>query len=391
MTRREKGMGSVSQRKDGSWTARVTLGVDSNGKRKVKALYGKTEREVKKKLKGFQQELIKNDYKEVQKTTVEEYMNDWLLHTKRNELKPSSYDRLEETCKYQIYPFIGYCQIHELTATHIQKLINSLTEKGYSYSTIKKAYNALHSCLMLAYEREEIRKNPFVGIALPKQVKKDISDIVYFTEEETELIEHYALERYGTGKYKYENGWFIILLLYTGLRVGELLALKWENIDLVRKTLRVSGNLKQVKDRDESSDKAYKIIEQTPKTKSGNRIVPLADRAIEALDYLSKHRKHGKFVAVTKNGNSVPARNIDRAFRQIIKATGIEKTCGVHSLRHTFASMLFKRGVDVKTVSEILGHSDVSVTYNIYIHIIDEQKFTAIDLLNKPIRECGDR
>ena len=117
----------------------------------------------------------------------------------------------------------------------------------------------------------------------------------------------------------------------------------------------------------------------------------MADRAIEALDYLSKHRKHGKFVAVTKNGNSVPARNIDRAFRQIIKATGIEKTCGVHSLRHTFASMLFKRGVDVKTVSEILGHSDVSVTYNIYIHIIDEQKFTAIDLLNKPIRECGDR
>lgn len=390
MTRREKGMGSVSQRKDGTWTARITLGVDSNGKRKVKALYGKTEREVKKKLKEFQTELIKNDYKEVQKTTVEDYMNNWLMNTKQHELKPSSYDRLEETCKYQIYPFIGYCQIHELTAAHIQSLINSLTEKGYSYSTIKKAYNALHSCLVLAYERDEIKKNPFVGISLPKQTKKEISDIVYFDEKEVALIEKYALERYGTGKYKYENGWFIILLLYTGLRVGELLALKWENIDLNRKSLRVSGNLKQVKDRDANSDKAYKVIEQTPKTKSGNRIVPLADKAIEALDYLSKHRRSDKYVTVTKNGNSVSARNIDRAFRQIIKATGIEKTCGVHSLRHTFASMLFKRGVDVKTVSEILGHSDVSVTYNIYIHVIEEQKFAAINLLNEFTRESDD-
>lgn len=390
MTRREKGMGSISQRKDGTWTARVTLGVDSNGKRKVKALYGKTEREVKKKLKEFQTELIKNDYKEVQKTTVEEYMNDWLLHTKQHELKPSSYDRLEETCKYQIYPFIGYCQMHELTAAHIQKLINSLTEKGYSYSTIKKAYNALHSCLALAYERDEIKKNPFVGISLPKQAKKEISDIVYFSEKEVALIEKYALERYGTGKYKYDNGWFIILLLYTGLRVGELLALKWENVDFNRKSLRVSGNLKQVKNRDANSNKSYKVIEQTPKTKSGNRIVPLADKAIEALDYLGKNRKSGKYVAVTKNGSSVSARNIDRTFRQIIKATGIKKTCGVHSLRHTFASMLFKRGVDVKTVSEILGHSDVSVTYNIYIHIIEEQKFAAINLLNEFTRESDD-
>ena len=382
MSRREKGMGCVSQRKDGTWTARVTLGVDSNGKRKVKALYGKTEREVKKKLKEFQQELIKNDYKEIPKSSVKEYMSDWLLNTKQNELKPSSYDRLEETCKHQIYPFIGYYQIQELTSSHIQRLINLLTEKGYSYSTIKKAYNALHSCFTLAYEREEIKKNLFVGISLPKQAKKEVSDIVYFTEDEIKLIESCSLSKYNTGKYKYENGWYIIILLYTGLRIGELLALKWDSIDLQRKTLKVTGNLKQVKNRDRTSNKSYKIIEQPPKTKAGNRIIPLANKVIEAFDYLEKNKKQNKFVVVTKNGNPVSARNIDRTFRQIIKATGIEKTCGVHSLRHTFASMLFKKGIDVKTVSEILGHSDVSITYNIYIHVIEEQKIAAIDLLN---------
>lgn len=390
MSRREKGEGSISQRKDGTWTARLNLGLDSDGKRKIKAFYGKTEREVKNKLKEYKKELIKNDFVEVQKTTVKEYMENWLVNVKRGELKPSSYDRLEQTCNYQIFPHIGYMQIHNLTSADIQNLINVLSDKGYSYSSIKKAYNAINSCFTLAYNRGEIRRNPAICISLPNQIKKEESEIIFYEAEEIDLIEKYALEKYKNGKYKYDNGWYIILLLYTGLRIGEMLALKWENVNLINNTIRVSGNLKAVKNRDKTSDKSYKIIEQSPKTKSGNRIIPLADRAREALEYLSQHRHNDKYVATTKNGKNISARNIDRTFRSIIETAGIDKPAGVHSLRHTFASMLFKRGVDVKTVSEILGHSDVTVTYNIYIHIIDEQKTKAISLLNKPIQESVD-
>ena len=386
MARREKGEGSISQRKDGSWTARFTLGFDSDGKRKIKAFYGKTEREVKNKLKEFKKELIRNDFAEIQKATVKEYMENWLVNTKRVELKPSSYDRLEQTCNYQIFPFIGYMQIHNLTSADIQNLINLLSDKGYSYSSIKKAYNAISACFTLAYNRGEVQRNPALCISLPNQIKKEASDITFYNTEEIELIEKYALKKYGNGKYKYENGWYIILLLYTGLRIGEMLALKWDNVDMQNSTIRVSGNLKAVKNRDEKSDKSYKTIEQSPKTKSGNRFIPLADKAKEAIEYLSEHRHSDKYVVATKNGKTISARNIDRTFRRIIENAGIDKPAGVHSLRHTFASMLFKHGVDVKTVSEILGHSDVTVTYNIYIHVIEEQKTKAISLLNKPIK-----
>ena len=380
MAKRDYGDGSISQRKDGTWTARIFLGT-LNGKQKVKAFYGKSEKEVKKKLKDYQAELIKNTYQEVQKTTLEVFMTDWLNNIKKNELKPSSFDRLETTCKYQIFPHIGYLQIHSITPSDIQGLVNKLTQAGYSYSTIKKAYNAIDSCFSFAYDRNEVQKNPCVRISLPTNEKRDVSDIIFFNDDEIRAIEQNALFKYKNGTYKYSNGWYIILLLYTGLRIGELLALKWENVDLVNKRIRVSGNLKQVKSRGKDTSN-YVVVEQSPKTKSGNRIVPLANKAIEALTYLQAHKHSDKFVVASKTGKSISARNIDRAFRQILEMSKIDKKCGVHSLRHTFASMLFKRGVDPKTVSEILGHSDVSITYNIYIHIIQEQKVKAIDLLN---------
>lgn len=380
--RREKGSGSISQRKDGTWTARTDIGYNENGKRIVKAFYGKTKGEVRKKLQEFQAERIKGEYQQVVKRSVQGYMTDWLNEVKYNELKPSAFDRLEQTCKYQVFPFIGSLQMGMVTADDVQSVINQLTDKGYSYSTIKKAYNAINACFTFAYEREAIRKNPCIRISLPKKAEREKSDIVYFNDDERRALEQAALQQHKNGAYKSPNGWYIILLLNTGLRIGELLALQWCNVDFDNKQIKVTGNLKQVKARGESPTN-YITVEQTTKTKSGHRIVPLTNRAVEALRYLEEHKHSDKYVAATKNGKPISARNIDRTFRQTLTAAGIDKKCGVHSLRHTFASMLFKKGADPKTVSEILGHSDVNITYNIYIHLIQEQKAKVIDLLNE--------
>ena len=380
--RREKGSGSISQRKDGTWTGRCDLGYDDNGKRKVKAFYGKTKGEVRKKLQEFQAERIKGEYQQVVKRSVQGYMTDWLNNVKYNELKPSAFDRLEQTCMYQVFPFIGSLQMGMVTADDVQSVINQLTAKGYSYSTIKKAYNAINACFTFAYEREAIRKNPCRGISLPKRAEREVSDIVFFNEDERARIEQVALQKHKNGAYKSPNGWYIILLLNTGLRIGELLALQWCNVDFDKKQIKVTSNLKQVKSRGKSPTN-YITVEQTTKTKSGHRIVPLTNRAVEALHYLEEHKHCEKYVVATKNGKPISPRNIDRTFRQILTAAGIDKKCGVHSLRHTFASMLFKKGADPKTVSEILGHSDVNITYNIYIHLIEEQKAKVIDLLNE--------
>ncbi len=383
MKRRDKGEGSISQRKDGLWTGRIDIGTQDNGKRKIKAVYGKTEQEVKRKLRELKKELIKHDYREVKKQSVGEYMTDWLYNYKQNEVKPSTFDRIEQICKNQIFPYIGDLQMNSITANDFQQMINELSLK-YSYSTVKKAYDYTKSCFTLAYDKREILFNPFVRISLPTNKKKDISDIHYYNDDEIELIKKYALEKYSNGKFVYKYGYAIILLLYTGLRVGELLALKWDCIDFNKKTLNVKGTIKQVKNRNTDIPKKYTMIEQnTTKTKSGMRIIPLSAMAVEALRYFDEINHSHVYVVSSDVNNPLSPRNLDRTFRSILTNAGITNIHGVHSLRHTFASMLFRKGVDVKTVSELLGHSDTSVTYNIYIHLIQEQKVKAIERLDE--------
>ena len=144
--RRDYGSGSISQRKDGTWTARMIIGTNEAGNPRIKAFYGKSEREVKKKMKEFEKELHKNDGTVVQKNTVETYMRNWLYSVKSNELKPKSFDRLEQTIVYQVIPHIGNLQIAAIQADDVQKMLNTLKAEGKSYSTIKKAYDAVNEC-----------------------------------------------------------------------------------------------------------------------------------------------------------------------------------------------------------------------------------------------------
>lgn len=142
--RRDYGSGSISQRRDGTWTGRLVIGRKPNGQLNVKAFYGHTEAEVKRKLKSFQKELAKNEFSVLQKNTVGNYMLNWLHNNKQNVLKPKSYDRLEQTLQNQVIPLIGHLQLASLQAEDIQKMVNDLRAQGLSYSTIKKAYDAVN-------------------------------------------------------------------------------------------------------------------------------------------------------------------------------------------------------------------------------------------------------
>ncbi len=162
--RRDKGDGCISQRTDGTWTARIRVGLTPEGKPKIKAFYGKSEREVKKKLKEFEKELHKNDMSVVQKGTVESYMLNWLRSVKSNELKPKSYDRLEQTLTYQVIPYIGHLQVAAIQPDDVQKMVNELKDKGLSYSTIKKAYDAVNDCFRNGVIKRTVIYNPALGV-----------------------------------------------------------------------------------------------------------------------------------------------------------------------------------------------------------------------------------
>ncbi|WP_303790717.1 tyrosine-type recombinase/integrase [Ruminococcus flavefaciens] len=239
--------------------------------------------------------------------TFGEYILDWLYNVKANELKPSSFDRKEQTVKYQVIPHIGDIDMHNLSAEDIQKMINAL-KKEYSYSTIKKAYECVNACLKYAVKRRFLPYNVAESVVIPKNLEREISDVQCFTDDKVEKIEKEAVRCYKNGKRIYRMGEIVILIVNTGLRIGEALALEWSDINFRKKTLKVRKNMVYVKSRSDNG-KAYQYIKQkSTKTKKGSRIVPLNSAAIRALISLKGINGNTPYVFATSKGNRVTPR-----------------------------------------------------------------------------------
>lgn len=380
--RREQGTGSISQRKDGYWQGRFDAGVKPDGKRDVRYVYAKTEAECKRKLKELIKDIHSSDYVNVQKRSVMDYMDNWLTTVKKNELKPKSYDRLEQTLTLDVYPNIGHLQLQAIESKDVQAMINKLKDAGRAHSSIKKAYEAVNACFKLGVIQKTVQSNPALGVTIPSEKLFPAKKIHFYTKEEAQQLIEQAMICWPNGTRRYPLGAFVPLLINTGLRMGELLALRWEeDVDLENKMITVHNNLTFVRDRSKD-EKKYMLLEQdSVKTDAGqDRSIPINDQALAALLDLQKVTGSQTYVMTTKNGTHVSPRNIDRIFRRIAVAAGFpeEKIYGIHALRHTFATLLLTNDVDIKTVSELLGHSDVTITYNTYIHVIKEQKRKAL-------------
>lgn len=382
--RRDYGSGSISKMKNGTWTARMVIGVNEKGKPRIKALYGKTEREVKKKLKDFQKEFYKNSQAVVQRSTVESYMKTWLYENKQNLLKPKSFDRLEQTVLYQVIPQVGHIQLASFQSNDVQAMLNTLKKNGLSYSSIKKAYDAVNECFRTGVIQKTVLFNPALGVAVPAKKSFGSPEIRFYNDEEVEKLCNAAKSTYSNGKRVYRLGDAIIVALNTGLRLAELIALKWTEVDFERRKIIVNSTRVIVKNRSEDAGTKYIVIEQdSAKSATSIREVDINDACLESLLRLNGITGTFEYVLSTGNGNPILPRYLDRMFRKIAISAGLpeEKIYGLHSLRHTFASRLFAAGEDVKTVSELLGHSDITITYNTYIHLINEQKRKAIHVI----------
>lgn len=382
--RRERGSGSISRRQDGTWTARLSIGVTAEGKRKVQAFYGKTETEVRKKMREFQKELAKNDGITAQKITVSEFMLDWLHLTKVNELKPISYDRLEQTIVKQITPRIGWIQVGALTSDDIQKMLNNLREEDYGISSIKKVYNALTDCFGNAVDKRKLPFNPTTGVTMPRQEFFDEGEIKFYTKDEAKALCDVALAVHGNGAPKYRLGACIPVLLNTGMRAGELAGLRWSDVDLEKNEIHVHSTRTVVKDR--SGEKKYTTITQkTTKTKAGMRTIPLNSNAVAAFKKLKTMTGGAEFVYANAKGEPMNYGYLGTLTKKIAAAAGLpeDKQFGPHALRHTFASLLFENKVPIETISKLMGHKDVRTTQNIYVHLfnIEEKQHTAVQTL----------
>ena len=373
-TRRKNGEGSVFQVSENKWVSKISLGTGPDGKTIVKQFSGHTEAIVKKKLKEFKKS---NDFIEKRmpsRETVRTYFSMWLHDYQYNKLKASSYDRLESTIFNHIFPHIGALKMDKITRDQIQALINQLYKKEeLSYYSVKKVYVALNSGFKHALIANVVSNNPCIGIVLPSQNERT-KKISTLSIEEVERMktELSKIKKNGDLLYYYGNAY--LLILNTGMRMGEALALCWDDVNFENKTITINKSNVLIKKRaaDGSLAKGYEYKTQSStKTISGNRTIPINKSAEEALKALMLGNNTPYVITNARQKPVLPS-NFERSFHAMCQNAGIDGDYGIHALRHTFASMLFAKGVDVKIVSKLLGHSSVQITYDIYIHLFEK-------------------
>ena len=286
-----------------------------------------------------------------------DYVKTWLTTFKTDTVKPSTYERLESSIKAMSTFPIARQRIKDITAFDIQIYVNDVADKGYSLSTIKKLLRIVTAPLRQAAALHFIPADPSAGVRLPTRdkIKKKTKETRPYTEAEQEKL--WAMIESSNNV----AGSVIGLMLETGLRCGEALALRWRCVDIQRKRLRVEATILN------SATTGRSIIQESPKTVSSRRTVPLTPRAIKLLTSL-QGKATSEWVFENEDGNRITYEALRWNTKKLCADAGVEYL-GEHVFRHTFATNCYYKNVDVKILSRILGHADVNITYNIYISL----------------------
>ncbi len=337
---------------------------------------------------------LKADYAEGYEKLKNPIISDYgktFLAVKKMSLKPQSYDRLERTFNCQIDTRIGNIKLNDLTNNiFVSKVLTPMKNTdSLSYSSVKKAYDFVNAMYKYAVESRDVKFNPISSMSKPSKQnfdsddEEDKSTVCFFNDDEKKRFIDECKKVYTTGAYIYQNAYGFILILNTGLREGELLGLPWSMVNFKNKEIKIKYNAIATK---QNGKDVYMSVPSTKNSKT--RIIKLNKTAIDALQHLKewqeKNNIDSKYVISNKKGEVVRHNTYIRTFKSICNNASIEVKDyhKIHILRHTFASSLFKKGVDVKIISAILGHSSVKITMDIYIHLIEEQNIKAMDIID---------
>ena len=382
MGKRGNGEGSISRRSDGRWQACITLGRNDNGKLRRQYFYGKTRKEVADKTNEAIKKIHQNSFIDRKDNpSVGAWLFEWLWSYKRSSVKPKTFDQYETLARIHLQPQIGEIKLVDLTTDHVQRLINRMHKAGLSRRTIELTKVVLHAALKQAQRNKLVFENVCDNVVLPR--KETAAIRVLDIDEQSRLID--ALEENYIGR-------GLLLALYTGMRRGEVLALKWDDYDKEKGYISVNKSLGRVRTYSENGNKTELVV-GTPKTEKSKRIIPLVDKAVELLE---KHRicqnkyrelvgnfyeDHG-LIFSSSNGGYMDPGNFNRKLNKVTKELGME-SLSPHVLRHSFATRGLEAEVSLKAMQELLGHSSITVTGNIYTHLLEEQKRKEVEKLNK--------
>lgn len=382
--RRANGEGSIRQRKDGRWLVELAVGIQDNGKPKKIWKYAKTQREGIEILNGLKAELGLGVDHCAGSITTGSWCATWLKLYKQK-LAPSTLTSYSNNIRIHINPFMGGVPLNKLTTQQIQFMLNGVYDGGRnSLSLFIKVYNVLNGALEKAVELGMLVKNPCKGVAFPAEDKQPVRA---FTEEQQKLF---------VGKLKEEPLQTRVLFmcyLMTGARLGELPALAWCDVDFEARTINICKKVIIVHDFYAEGKKTEQVVQNFTKTKSSMRVISITPFLVQLLREHMETQKvqlksfglpwdESKLVFPTMYGTIPYTRNIQEKFERITKSAKIEGAT-VHWTRHTYATRLYEAGVDIKVISEQLGHKSVKTTMDIYVTLFKAKKQLEVEKLDK--------
>ena len=373
--KRANGEGNIRKRKDGRWEGRYTAGYDpATGKRIIKNVLGKTQAEVKEKLAAAMDDAKDLDVARSDDYTVGSWLINWYMLYAKPNVRVSTAEYYRRSIELHVNPRIGDIKLNKLTGRDLQKLYQDLRESGrlrevqkekspgLSASTVRGIHLMLHNALDRAVKERLIQRNPTADRIAPKLEKKEMK---FLPAEDMKAYLDEADRRHVLPMFYLE--------LVSGLRKGELVALLWSDLDIENQTISVS---KQAT-RDENGN----IVITRPKTETSVRQVSIPQDAVDLLiQEEDKHPDNQYMFPSPVTGEMYHPDSVVKLHEKILKDAGLEHI-RFHDLRHTFATLALQNGVDVKTVSNMLGHYDAGFTLRTYTHATRQQQNRAAETM----------
>lgn len=386
-------MPGTIEKRGASYRLTVYNGFDTNGKRikHRKTIHCNSEREAKKELALFYSEIQKGYMYNNKEVSFSEYTTTWLNEYAEPNLAPRTVERYMSMLKCHILPEFGNMKLSKITPFHLTKLLNKLANKKttkkdingnftlLSENSISKVFKLISIMFNTAVNWGLLSYNICKNIKHPKETRTEMS--FYSIEEVEELLKSLEKE-----PLKYQT--IVSMAVMSGLRRGELLGLYWSDIDFNTGTVKIERSLQYL------SGKGF--LEKSPKTSNGKRTITLPKYCLNLLKQLKKETLMQRlllgnkynitdYIFVTKDGNNIHPDTITSWFSKFLKRNGLKKI-RFHDLRHTSATILLSKGMNIKAVSNQLGHSNISIT-NRYVHVLEKDKKEIADVFDS-IANC---
>ena len=356
--RRANGEGSIRKRKDGRWEGRYTAGRDPvAGKAIYKNVLGKTQAEVKEKLRVAIEKSNTTPLR-IEQYTVGQWLDTWMENYAKLQVRASSYKTYQGFIDNHIKPALGEIPLEKLTAMDLQRLYKHLLEsgrvectearnkpKGLSVKTVRNINQMISSALNCAVEQRLIASNPTKGCVLPKLERKEMKILP------PESLGTFFEEARRSGVFE-----LYYIDLATGLRRGELLGLKWSDIDLNKGVIHIRRQVLR---------QNGEVVEAPLKTKNSYRNIAIG---VETIQVLKGMNQTDEYVFPSPYGGPMSPDSVLHMLQRVLKRAGLERI-RFHDLRHTFSVLALQNGVDVKTLSAMLGHYSAGFTLDTYAHV----------------------